>query len=159
MEFVIQGSLVWFSGKVNFLHDNRSWTLTLMIICLSLQIQKLCGISIWSRAKKLVINRETSRITSLCANCQNMIKINTEFAVTRNVSIGHTYPHFSNSVTKLRILRRTSGRNGIRGNFFCNFLEGYFNRRLLVPYSIVMKWNLLFSFVLFTVRWPPITFW
>jgi hypothetical protein len=46
---------------------------------------------------------------------------------------------------------RTSGQNRIRGHFFSYFL--LLNRGPMAPYS--MEWTLLFSFVLFTVIWPP----
>ena len=78
---------------------------------------------------------------------------------TRYVSIAHGWPHFSIFVAKFKLFWTDgwkSCQNGIKGHFLCLFL--LFNREPLAPYSTVTEWTLLFSFVLFTVRWVPIPF-
>ena len=53
--FVMQMSLVQSSDEALFFHGKRSWTSCVIVICLLLMIQKLCGISSWSLAEKFVI--------------------------------------------------------------------------------------------------------
>ena len=62
LRFVIWGLLVQSPGEAFFsVTIDLGWTLSLLVICFSLLIQKSCGISSWTHVEKLVITGLLSR--------------------------------------------------------------------------------------------------